>query len=198
MLERVRAIIESFQDVQRRVKEFERYNEFFLIQRNPDGILTKPEDAVSPLFKGIFTTERFFGIGNKILEKKRLNPDEAKELEESVVTSLSGIYEFQRNEEGELQVKIQLERFAAFRYLSENVDVMKAFLNYADENGLYRCRQATKIYAQSEKDKPSIIFNFPQIEKDTCYAMLNIHTRPIRNENVNTRYLRLKLQLRNS
>ena len=187
----------SLQDYNDRFEEFKRYKEFFPTLVNNNGILTRLGFTIGPLTSGLITTKGSISIMKKFIEGQNISDSEAKRVHEAAVTSLYGTYDFQKNEKGVLEVNIQLENFATSRYLSENTEVMVAFIVY--KNGKhYRYIEAAKIKSQSKEGKPSLTFDFPQMQEIPIQiAELEIYTRPTRDGDINKRSLRLNLLLWN-
>lgn len=185
------------QDYNDSFEEFKRHNQLFPVIMIPNGILTKQEATIDPLLRGLLTAKESTGMAMKILSGKPWNGHEVKKLKEATVTALSGNYKWQQDNQGTMSLIITIENFDASCYLSENAHVMVAFINYKDGKH-YRHKEAAKIRPQSKEGKSSLTFDFPQLQAiPTGRIELDTYTRTARDENINKRFLRLKLLIWN-
>ena len=196
--EHIRAIGNWLREENESLRESKRFHQFFPIGiREYDGVLTKPQDEIDPLLKGVITAEGSFGIMDKLEKGKKLSEKERKRVREAAwITSLGGHYTFTLLEADEsLIIDVSLDNDEASNYLVRNIEGIVAFL-FHKKGRQYRYNEAI-VKQFVNNGELSILFQFSQVTQiPEKTSDLYLYTPPIEpNIAADERFLRLNLLL---
>lgn len=196
MLERAGRVKEWIKAVCAQTSEFNRLRVYFPRPTQENGVLTLPGQNIDPIYRGFITAKESLGLIRKLQKEKELSNKERKSVREAAwLISISGNYRYNLTDEG-MGIEIIIENPDASAYLCENTGIMVAFLGFKGEKR-HEYRKSTTIKVG---EKPSsIVFDFKQLKSIPMdYAHLYIHTRPVDENKVNKKFLRLNLLLLNN
>lgn len=167
----------------------------------PNGVLTKPGEEIHPLHRGIITAGLSFSSMRKIIKGEDFSEEERRKVREAAwLKSISGTYSLNFLPEGGVRVAITIHNNEALSYLTANAtkDTMVAFLSY-DDGRHFRYKECAGIEVVKDENDTWLTYSFPQVQEDpTKHTSLYIYTRPLDNNKINAKFLRLNLFLWNT
>jgi hypothetical protein len=179
-------------------KEFERFQDIFGHQMKPDGVLTKPEEEIDPIYRGFLTAKGSIPLIMKLKANKPLSNKERQLVrEEAYLNSLSGNYVLYPHPDRGTRVGITIDNIGPLNYITQNAtnDTMLAYLSYWNNKTL-RYKPSTSVIPIQYRDKPWIIFHFPEAQDASSNgARLYISTRPLESKDIDKKFSRISLQL---